>query len=240
MNLAQLGETDAKQEELRWQNSGLKAAQSVAYLVGQPITPIPSVLPEEPPALPDLGPLEERLEKHPQLEALRMRVFASEANEKTVVAKRLPWPDVQVRVRQNVETPINHDFQLGLTVPLAVTPAPQVDVARAQTVRNRAQLDAERAQMQSELQILKARAEGLRSRWLSFEADSKAALASHRQLQARVLNEGSLDPTLLLTADRQAIELEHKRLEVQLDLARALVELEAVAGPVAETTPAAQ
>jgi outer membrane protein TolC len=214
LNLAQLGETDAKQEELRWQSSGLKAAQSVAYLVGQPITPIPSVLPEEPPALPDLGPLEERLEKHPQLEALRMRVFASEANEKTVVAKRLPWPDVQVRVRQNVETP--------------------------QTVRNRAQLDAERAQMQSELQILKARAEGLRSRWLSFEADSKAALASHRQLQARVLNEGSLDPTLLLTADRQAIELEHKRLEVQLDLARALVELEAVAGPVAETTPAQQ
>jgi outer membrane protein TolC len=240
LNLAQLGETDAKQEELRWQSSGLKAAQSVAYLVGQPITPIPSVLPEEPPALPDLGPLEERLEKHPQLEALRMRVFASEANEKTVVAKRLPWPDVQVRVRQNVETPINHDFQVGLTVPLAVTPAPQVDVARAQTVRNRAQLDAERAQMQSELQILKARAEGLRSRWLSFEADSKAALASHRQLQARVLNEGSLDPTLLLTADRQAIELEHKRLEVQLDLARALVELEAVAGPVAETTPAQQ
>jgi hypothetical protein len=55
-----------------------------------------------------------------------------------------------------------------------------------------------------------------------------------------VLNEGSLDPTLVLTADRQAIELEHKRLEVQLDLARALVELEAVAGPVAETTPAQQ
>lgn len=232
VNLAQLGETDAKQEELRWQNAGLKAAQSVAYLVGQPVAPIPATLPDQPPELPELGPLEERLEKHPQLEALRMKISASEANEKTVAAKRLPWPDVQVRVRQNVETTINHDFQLGLTVPLAITPAPQLDVARAQTVRNRAQLDAERAQMRSELQILKARAEGLRDRWLSFETDYKAALTSHRQLQTRVLSEGSLDPTLLLTADRQAIELEHKRLEVQLDLARALVELEAVAGPV--------
>lgn len=238
LNLAQLGETDARQEQLRWQNAGLKAAQSVAYLVGQPVTPIPSVLGEEPPALPNLAELEARLEKHPRLEGLRAKILASEASEKNAEAKRLPWPEVQVRVRQNAEvapTPYTHDFQLGLTVPLAVTPAPQLGVARALTVRNRAQLDAELAQMKSELQILAARAEGLRDRWRTFETDYKTTIASHKQLQARVLNEGSLDPTLLLTADRQAIDLEHKRLEVQLDLARALVELEAVAGPTPET-----
>ncbi|MBL8915320.1 MAG: TolC family protein [Archangium sp.] len=234
LNLAQLGETDARQEQLRWQNAGLKAAQSVAYLVGQPVNPLPSVLGDEPPALPNMSELEARLEKHPKLEAIRAKVIASEANEKNLAAKRLPWPEVQVRLRQNAEVapaPYTHDFQLGLTVPLAVTPAPQLDVARALTVRNRAQLDAELAQMKSELQILAARAEGLRDRWRTFEADYKTTIASHRQLQARVLSEGSLDPTLLLTADRQAIDLEHKRLEVQLDLARALVELEAVAGP---------
>lgn len=234
LNLAQLGETDARQEQLRWQNAGLKAAQSVAYLVGQPVNPLPSVLGDEPPPLPNMSELEARLEKHPKLEAIRAKVIASEANEKNLAAKRLPWPEVQVRLRQNAEVapaPYTHDFQLGLTVPLAVTPAPQLDVARALTVRNRAQLDAELAQMKSELQILAARAEGLRDRWRTFEADYKTTLASHRQLQARVLSEGSLDPTLLLTADRQAIDLEHKRLEVQLDLARALVELEAVAGP---------
>jgi outer membrane protein TolC len=235
LNLAQLGETDARQEQLRWQNAGLKAAQSVAYLVGQPVTPIPARLSEEPPPLPQLAELEARLERHPALEALRAKVVASEANERNLAARRLPWPEVQLRLRQSVKpTALDHDFLVGLTVPLAVTPAPQLDVAKALTVRNKAQLDAEFAQMKSELQILSARAESLRDRWRSFEQDYKATIASHRQLQARVLSEGSLDPTLLLTADRQAIDLEHKRLEVQLDLARALVELEAVAGPVAE------
>lgn len=237
LNLAQLGETDARQEQLRWQNAGLKAAQSVAYLVGQPVTPIPAVLGDEPPPLPNLAELEQRLEKHPALEALRAKILASEAAEKNLAAKRLPWPEVQVRLRQTAQlapTPYEHDLQLGVSVPLAVTPAPQLDVAKALTSRNRAQLDAEYAQMKSELQILAARAEGLRDRWRTFEADYKTTIASHRQLQQRVLNEGSLDPTLLLTADRQAIDLEHKRLEVQLDLARALVELEAVAGPHAE------
>ncbi|MFT3712750.1 MAG: TolC family protein [Archangium sp.] len=234
LNLAQLGETDARQEQLRWQNAGLKAAQSVAYLVGQPVTPIPATLSDEPPVLPQLESLEARLEKHPALEALRMKVVASEAAERNLAAKRLPWPEVQVRLRQSVKPTLDHDLLIGLTIPLAITPAPQLDVAKALTVRNRAQLDAEVAQMRSELQILLARAEGLRDRWRSFEQDYKTTLASHRQLQARVLSEGSLDPTLLLTADRQAIDLEHKRLEVQLDLARTLVELEGVAGPLTE------
>ncbi|MDP2273991.1 MAG: hypothetical protein Q8N23_35550 [Archangium sp.] len=60
------------------------------------------------------------------------------------------------------------------------------------------------------------RAEGLRARGLVFEQDYRAAVEGHRALQTRVL----------ATADRLAIELEHKRLEVQLDLARVLIEVE--------------
>ena len=231
LNLAQLGETDARQELMRWQSAGLKATQSVAYVVGQPVTPVPAALSDTPPPLPELAALEERLEKHPVLEALRAKLGASKEQEKNLAAKRLPWPEVQTRFRQRTETPTSNDWQLGLTVPLGITPAPQLDVARAVSARNQAQLDAEKAQMASELKILLARAEGLRERWLSFEEGYRATLTSHRALQARVLAEGSLDPTLLLAADRQAIDLEHKRLEVQLDLARTLVELDFTAGP---------
>lgn len=231
LNLAQLGETDARQDELRWQSAGLKAAQVVSWLVGQPVKPVPMTLATEPPELPTLSSLEERLDKHPALEALRMKVESAAASEKTLAAKRLPWPEVQMRLRQSVQPTPTHDFQLGLTVPLAIVPAPELAVASAQTARNRQQLEVEKLQRHSELEILLARAQGLRERWLSFEQDYRATLESHRQLAARVLNEGSLDPTLLITADRQAIDLEHKRLEVQLDLARTLVELEGVAGP---------
>lgn len=231
VNLAQLGETDARQDVLRWQASRLKAAQSVAWLVGQAVTPIPSSFSGEPPALPDLGALQKRLESQPRLEALRARVQMTHAAERTAGAKRLPWPQVQVRFRQRRDLPVDNDLQLGLTVPLGVTPAPQLDVAKAVTVRAQAQLDAERAQLSAELQILYSRAEGLRARWLVFEQEYRTAIESHRALQNRVLAEGSLDPTLLLQADRVAIELEHKRIEVRLDLARTLVELEGVAGP---------
>lgn len=60
-------------------------------------------------------------------------------------------------------------------------------------------------------------------------------MTSHLALQARVLADDSLDPTLLMTADRQAIELEHKRLDCA-DRPRegALVELEGTAGPAAQ------
>lgn len=231
LNLAQLGETDARQDLLRWQGAGLKAAQSVAWLVGQAVVPVPSTLAEAPPALPDLATLEKRLDGQPRLEALRAKVHVTEALQQNVAAKRLPWPEWQVRFRQRIDEPVNTAYQVGLSVPLAVTPAPQLEVARAVTVRAQAQLEAEKAQLGAELQILFTRAQGLRERWLAFEQDYRAALASHRALQARVMSEGTLDPTLLLAADRLAIELEHKRLEVQLDLARALVELDAVAGP---------
>jgi outer membrane protein TolC len=232
VNLAQLGETDARQDLLRWQGTGLKAAQSVAWLVGQSVKPIPATLPDAPPLLPDLGALEKRLDVQPRLEALRAKVRSTEAQQRNLGAKRLPWPEVQVRFRQRRDdAPINNDFQVGLTVPLGVTPAPQLDVARAVTLRAQAQLDAEKAQLLAELQILFARAQGLRDRWLTFQQDYLAALESHRALQGRVMAEGSLDPTVLLAADRLAIDMEHKRLEVQLDLARTLVELEGVAGP---------
>ncbi len=232
VNLAQLGETDARQDLLRWQGAGLKAAQSVAYLVGQAVTPIPSTLSSEPPALPDLGALMKRLEAQPKLEALRTKVQVTQAEQRNAGAKRLPWPEVSVRFRQKrSDTPPDEAVQVGLTVPLGITPAPQLEVARAVTVRAQAQLDAERAQLRAELQILHSRAEGLRARWLAFELDYRTTLESHRALQSRVLAEGTLDPTVLLAADRLAIELEHKRLEVQLDLARTLVELEGIAGP---------
>lgn len=232
VNLAQLGETDARQELLRWQGAELKAAQSVAYLVGQAVTPIPSALPSAPPALPDLAGLQKRLEVQPRLEALRTKVQVTEAEQRNLGAKRLPWPEVSVRFRQKrSDTPPDNAVQVGLTVPLGVTPAPQLDVARAVTTRAQAQLDAERAQLLAELQILHSRAEGLRARWLAFEVDYRATLESHRALQSRVMAEGTLDPTVLLAADRLAIDLEHKRLEVQLDLARTLVELEGLAGP---------
>jgi outer membrane protein TolC len=231
LNLAQLGETDALQELMRWQGAELKATQAVAYLVGKPVLPIASTLASTPPELPSLEALEARLEKHPALEALRAKVERAHAKEKNEGAKRLPWPELQARFRQETGTTPQNDFQFGVTVPLGVTPAPELDVARATALRNQAQLDAEKAQRQSELQILLARAESLKERWLSFEKDYRTTIESHRALQARVLAEGTLDPTLLMTADRQAIDLEHKRLEVQLDLARALVELDAIAGP---------
>jgi outer membrane protein TolC len=234
INLAQLFETDARQEQLRWQGAGLKGTQSVAYLVGEPVAPVPSVLPALPPELPRLEDLETRLDAHPVLEALKARVSMAESNAKTLAAKRLPWPEVSARFRHHQSdnlNNVNNDLQVGLTLPLGVTPAPELEVARAQITRNRAQLDAQKAQMRSELVILLSRAEGLRDRWLSFEKDFSATLASHRQLQERVLAQGTLDPALLMTADRQAIDLQHKRLEVRLDLARTLVELEAVAGP---------
>jgi outer membrane protein TolC len=237
LNLAQLGETDARQDQFRWQSAGLKGVQEVAYLVGEPVTPIPSTLSSMPPELPKLDDLQQRLEGHPVLEALRARVSMAQATEQTLAAKRLPWPELQARLRTHsapVPSNVNQDVQFGIVVPLGITPAPQLDVARAQAKRNQAQLDAERAQMKSELQILHARAASLRERWLAFEQDFAKTLASHRELQARVLKEGTLDPTLLMTADRQAIDLQHKRLEVQLDLARTLVELEAVAGPPSE------
>ena len=231
LNFAQLGETDARQELLRWQGARLKATQSVAWLVGQAVTPIPSTLTGTPP-LPELSALEKRLDGQPRLEALRAKVRVTEALVLNAGARRLPWPEVQLRFRQNRDaTPANNDLLLGLTVPLGVTPAPQLEVARAVTVRAQAQLEAEKAQLAAELQILFSRAEGLRARSLVFEQEFRTALESHRALQTRVLAEGSLDPTLLLAADRLAIELEHKRLEVQLDLARTLVELDAVAGP---------
>lgn len=78
-----------------------------------------------------------------------------------------------------------------------------------------------------------ARAQGLTERWRSFESEYRATMTSHVALQTRVLGDDSLDPTLLMTADRQAIELEHKRLDVQVDLAKVLVELEGTAGPAA-------
>ncbi|MFO0595569.1 MAG: TolC family protein [Myxococcaceae bacterium] len=231
LNLANLVATDARQDELRFQSDALKASQAVAWLVGQVVTPVPAALPDEPPAIPPVDQLMTRLERHPALLALQQRVNAASAAERVVIARRLPWPEVQVRLKENVNATPSFDFTAGIAVPLAITPAPQLEVARAQTARLQAQLDAERAQMKSELQILHIRAESLRERWLSFEQDYRATITSHRQLQARVLNDGSLDPTLLLNADRQAIDLEHKRLEVHLDLARTLVELEAVAGP---------
>lgn len=231
VNLALLGETDARQDVLRWQGQRLKAAQSVAWLVGQSVTPIPSTLSDAPPPLPDLAALEKRLESQPRLEALRAKVQVTLALERNAGAKRLPWPEVQVRFRQRREMPTDNDLQVGLTVPLGITPAPQLDVARAVTVRAQAQFEAEKAQLAAELQILFSRAEGLRARWLAFEQEYRVAIESHRALQTRVLAEGSLDPTLLLAADRVAIELEHKRLEVHLDLARTLVELDGVAGP---------
>ncbi len=233
LNLAKLGEADARQDELRWQGAGLRAAQSVAYLVGHPVVPKAEPVPDGALPVPSLELLLARMEQHPALVALRSKVRASEANERTLGAKRLPWPEIQLRLRQNVEVPLSHDVGVALTVPLAVTPAPQLEVARATTIRNQAQLDAERAQMLSELEILTARAESMRDRWRAFEGDYNQTLTAHRQLRARVLNDGTLDPTALLTADRQAIDLEHKRLEVQLDLARAVIELEAVAGPPA-------
>lgn len=234
VNLAQLAETDARQDVARWESNRLKASASVAWLVGLPVTPVPLPLPETRPTLPSLASLLERLEQHPRLEALRVRVDAGRAGERLVGAKRLPWPEVQVRLRQQYgDTPIQNDLQVGLTVPLAITPAPQLDVARAQVMRAQAQYDAEHAQLSAELEILTARAEGLLERWQSFESDYRATLTSHQALQARVLADDSLDPTLLMTADRQAIELEHKRLDVMLDLARVVVELEATAGPSA-------
>lgn len=59
----------------------------------------------------------------------------------------------------------------------------------------------------------------------------RSTIEGHRALQNRVSADGTLDPTVLLAADRLAIELEHKRLEVQLDYARTLVDLEGIAGP---------
>lgn len=231
LNLAQLGEQDAKQEELRWQNSGLRATQNIVWLVGVPLEPTAATLGETPPEVPSLESLEARLDKHPALEGLRAKIIKAAAKQKNESAKRLPWPEFFVGLRQRTGTATENDFQAAITVPLGITPAHEVEVARATLVRNQAQFDAEKIQRQSELRILIARAEGLRSRWLSFETDYRTTLESHRALRARLLADGSLDPTLLLTAERQAIDLEHKRLEIQLDMARALVELESVAGP---------
>lgn len=232
VNLAKLAQTDALQDSLRWQSAGLRASQAVAGLVGVPVVPLPASLPEEPPQTPPFAQLEARLERHPALESLRARVQTASATEKSLAARRLPWPELQVQYRQRFgSAEPNEDVQLGLSVPLDVTPAPQLGLARTQTARAQAQLEAERAQRRAQLRILTARAEGLRERWLSFQQDFQETLASHRALQERVLSEGSLDPTVLMTADRQAIDLEHKRLEVRLDLARALVELEITAGP---------
>lgn len=229
LNVAQLGETDARQEQLRWQTAGLKAAQSVAWLVGTPVTPVAGPIPEV--TLPARETLESRLAHHPVLEGIRFKVSAARSKEQTIAATRLPWPELQTRFRQKTGTTADNDFQVGLTVPLGVTPAPKLEVARAVIARNEAQLAAEEAQRRSELEVLRVRAEGLQERLISFEKEFRQALASHRELQKRVLAEGTLDPALLLTADRQAIELEHKRLEVQLDLARTIVELELTAGP---------
>ena len=235
VNLAQLAETDARQDVARWEANGLKATASVAWLVGQPVAPIPLTLPDTPPQLPSLATLLDRLERHPHLESLRLRVEAGRAGERLAGAKRLPWPELQVRLRQKTgETPVQNDLQVGPTIPLGITPAPQVDVARAQVVRAQAQYDAEHAQRSAELEILMARAQGLTERWRSFESEYRATMTSHLALQARVLADDSLDPTLLMTADRQAIELEHKRLDVQIDLAKVLVELEGTAGPAAQ------
>jgi outer membrane protein TolC len=230
VNLALLSETDARQDVLRWQAARLKATQSVARWVGQPVTPLPAKL-GAPPVLPELAVLEKRLDAQPRLEALRARVQVAQALERNAGAKRLPWPEFQVRFRQRRDAPVNNDVQVGVSMPLGLTPAPQLEVARAVGVRAQAQLDAEKAQLLAELQILLSRAEALKARALVFEQDYVSAIESHRALQSRVMAEGSLDPTLLLAADRVAIELEHKRLEVQLDLARTLVELEGVAGP---------
>lgn len=161
VNMALLGVTDARQEILRWQFSRLKAARSVAWLVGQPVSPIPSALPAAPPPLPSMDALEKRLEAQSRLEALRTKVQVTQALERNAGAKRLPWPEFQVRFRQRRETPVNNDVQVGITVPLGITSAPQLDVARALTVRALAQLEAERAQLQAELHILFSRAEGL-------------------------------------------------------------------------------
>ncbi|MBM4783176.1 MAG: TolC family protein [Archangiaceae bacterium] len=237
VNLAQLAETDARQDVARWEANRLKATASVAWLVGQPVAPIPLTLPDTPPELPSLATLLDRLERHPHLESLRLRVEAGRAGERLVGAKRLPWPELQLRLRQKTgETPVQNDLQVGLTIPLGITPAPQVDVARAQVVRAQAQYDAEHAQQSAELEILMARAQGLTERWRSFESEYRATMTSHLALQARVLADDSLDPTLLMTADRQAIELEHKRLDVQVDLAKVLVELEGTAGPARPTS----
>ncbi len=231
LNLAQLGEQDAKQDEQRYVSAGLRATQSIVWLVGVPLEPQPTSLPAEPPSVPDLDELETRLGKHPALESLRARVREAEAKVKNEQAKRLPWPEVLVGLRQKASATPDNNLQLSLTVPLGITPAPEVDVARAVVARNRSQLDAEVNQRKAELRILIQRAEGLRSRWLSFEADYRATIESHRALRAQLLADGSLDPTLLLTAERVAIDLEHKRLDIQLDLARALVELDNIAGP---------
>lgn len=231
LNLAQLGEQDAKQDEQRYLSAGLRATQSIVWLVGVPLEPQPTALPGEPPTVPDLASLEARLDKHPALEALRARVREAEAKVKNEQARRLPWPEVLVGLRQKASTTPDNNLQLAITVPLGITPAPEVDVARAVVARNRSQLEAETNQRKAELRILIQRAEGLRTRWLSFESDYRATIESHRALRAQLLAEGTLDPTLMLTAERQALDLEHKRLDIQLDLARALVELDTVAGP---------
>ncbi|MBE2250124.1 MAG: TolC family protein, partial [Myxococcus sp.] len=201
VNLAQLAETEARQDVARFEGNGLKASAAVAWLVGAAVTPIPSPMPETRPTLPSLASLaslRDRLEQHPSLEALRVRVDAGRAAVRLEGARRLPWPEVQLRLRQQLaETPIRNDVQLGLTVPLAITPAPKIDVAQAQVVRAQAQYDAEHAQRSAELEILTARAEGLLERWESFELDYRATLTSHQVLQARVLADDSLDPTLL-------------------------------------------
>lgn len=231
LNLAKLGETAALQESLRWQSARLRAHQAVAFLVGLPVLPLAESLPEDPPQIPAFAELEARLEKHPAIEALRARVQAASATEKSLAAGRLPWPELQVQFRQRFGAAPTEDVQLGVSLPLGITPAPQLGVARTQTARAQSQLEAERAQRLAQLHILTAGAEGLRERWVAFQQDFRETLASHRALQERVMTDGSLDPTVLMAADRQAIELEHKRLEVQIDLARALVDLEITAGP---------
>ena len=231
LDLARLYVTDARQDALRFHNAGLKAAQSVAWLVGQPLTPVPLAFGAEVPDLPALETLEARLDHHPAIEVLRARVHAAKEQQGTLAARRLPWPEVQVRLRQKTGAEAQNDLQLALTVPLAVTPAPQLEVQRAVVAREEAQLDAELAQHKAELRILLARAEGLLERWRAFEGDFRQTLEGHEALRARVLRDDAFDPTLLLQADRQAIDLAHKRLDVQLDLIRTVVELEGVAGP---------
>jgi outer membrane protein TolC len=234
LNLAQLAETDARQDVARWEASRFKATASVAWLVGQAVRPVPLELPDTMPVLPLLSGLLERLENHPRLLSLKARVEAARAGERLAAARRIPWPEVQLRFRQRTsEIPLENDLQVGLTVPLAITPAPQIAVAQATIVRAQAQYDAEHAQRSAELEILIARAQGLVERWRSFEAEYRATMASHRALQTRILGDDSLDPTLLIAADRQAIELEHKRLDVLVDLAKVLIEVEGVAGPLA-------
>ena len=111
VNLAQLGETDARQELLRWQGAGLKAAQSVAWLVGQSVTPIPSPLSDVPPVLPDVAVLEKRLERQPRLEALRAKVQVTQAEQRNNSARdcrptrniaQARWPSDHVPVAADV------------------------------------------------------------------------------------------------------------------------------------------